>query len=301
MRQRRPKPDSGNQQARRNQHADPRAIRVVERQIGSKAIDMVDDPYSDRLRCDHPEVVDESRFAEELREAAEQFGRKRVVTFVDQSMREGLQEEGFEVEGVIPGFYRGESDCVVMGWATESARMECGDPEGVALTRKVLKAKAGTPGIHAAVETEQATPGEAEEIAALLGETFREYPTPSSDPAYVAKQISEGLPFRVVREDNQVVACASADVLRDAQTAELTDCATRPEHRGRGLMQRILNDLMDDLRQEEFPTAFTLARASIPGINVAFQRLGFQYRGQMARSCRIGQGLEDMNIWSRWL
>jgi hypothetical protein len=44
-----------------------------------------------------------------------------------------------------------------------------------------------------------------------------------------------------------------------------------------------------------------LARARIPGINLAFQRLGFALRGCMPQSCRIGEGLEDMHVWSRAL
>lgn len=109
------------------------------------------------------------------------------------------------------------------------------------------------------------------------------------------------MPFRLVRDEGAVVACGSADLVPLARTAELTDCATRPSHRGKGLMQAILMDLMDDLRALHYPTAFTLARASVPGINIAFQRLGFKYRGRMNRSCRIGSGIEDMNIWNRWL
>ena len=54
-----------------------------------------------------------------------------------------------------------------------------------------------------------------------------------------------------------------------------------------------------DLRALGYPTAFTLARAAIPGVNLAFQRLDFQLRGTMPQSCRIGEGIEDMNIWSR--
>jgi putative beta-lysine N-acetyltransferase len=261
----------------------------------------VNDPYSDRVRCDHPPDLDEGRLAEELRGAADDFGRHRVVTFVDESLRSGLEDEGFEVEGVMPGFYRGESDCVVMGWATNESRIQPADPEGAQLTDRVLKDKEGTPGLHAVVQTDEATLDDAADIAEILGETFDAYPTPSGDPEYVTRQIEEGTPFRLVRENGDIVACASADLVRMAQTAELTDCATRPSHRGKGLMQAILTDLMDDLRVAEYPTAFTLARASVPGINVAFQRLGFKYRGRMTRSCRIGTGMEDMNIWSRWL
>ena len=275
--------------------------RRIALRVDGVAVEVVDDPYSDRVRCDHPGAHDEARLAEALVEAARGLGRERIVTFVDASMRRGLQGEGFEVEGVMPGFYRGERDCAVMGWAADAERMASADAAGAALTDRVLEAKAGTPGLHAVVETEQATVADAPGIAQILGETFAAYPTPSDDPAYVARQIADGTPFRIVRDDGEVVACASADLIREARTAELTDCATRPSHRGRGLMQAILGDLMDDLRRADYPTAFTMARAAVPGMNVAFQRLGFAYRGRMARSCLIGSGLEDMNIWSRWL
>jgi hypothetical protein len=66
-------------------------------------------------------------------------------------------------------------------------------------------------------------------------------------------------------------------------------------------MQAILLDLMDDLRELKYPTAFTLARARIPGVNLAFHRLGFELCGTMSQSCRIGEGIEDMNVWSRSL
>src|SRR5690606_19040109 len=110
------------------------------------------------------------------------------------------------------------------------------------------------------------------------------YPTPSGDPDYLAEAIEDGIPFRIAEHHGEPVACASADLIRSARTAELTDCATRPEHRGRGLMQFILDDLLADLRALGYPTAFTLARAAIPGVNLAFQRLDFQLRGTMPQS-----------------
>jgi putative beta-lysine N-acetyltransferase len=165
----------------------------------------------------------------------------------------------------------------------------------------VLEAKGDPMPPPEGIETRRATLADAPALAELLGETFEHYPTPSNDPEYVAQQLRDGTPFRVVEDGEQIVACASADLLRDARTAELTDCATRPQARGQGLMRRLLADLMDDLRDLGYPTAFTLARARIPGVNVAFSRLGFELRGTMLQSCRIGDGLEDMNVWSRAL
>jgi putative beta-lysine N-acetyltransferase len=175
----------------------------------------------------------------------------------------------------------------------------------VAAVDAIVQAKRGAAGAvcwaAAGVVTERAVAEDAAVIAELIGGTFDHYPTPSDDPAYIAQAIERGVPFRMVRDGGDVVACACADLVVEARTAELTDCATRPDARGRGYLQAILADLMGDLEALDYPTAFTLARATVPGVNIAFMRLGFALRGRMSQSCRIGTGLEDMNVWSRAL
>lgn len=284
-----------------SKHVDPDAIRRVEVDTAAAHGEFVDDSYSDRLRCDHPDVRDAEAFGRFLKDKAAALGRERVVTLVDSETSKVLEEQGFANEGQMPGFYGGESDCAVMGWSADNSRMQLASPDGDALTDEILEKKRRETSLHVATPTEPATFDDAAELADLLGKTFAEYPTPSSDPAYVASELERGTPFRVIRENGEIAACASADLVTDARTAELTDCATRAASRGNGYMQSILRDLMGDLRERDYPTAFTLARATIPGVNIAFQRLGFKFRGRMPQSCRIGDGLEDMNIWSRWL
>lgn len=280
--------------------AEPDAPRVVHLKLGeAQRVRAIEDVYSDRLRCDHPRTTDGEALGAALIGAAEVLDRGRVMVLANESLADGLGDAGLRVEATMPGFYAGEADCVVMGYSVDVARDELANPLEV---ERVLALVGGaarpdrTP-----VATVRALPEDAPAIAALLGETFTEYPTPSHDPDYVAAQIREGTPFRMVHDGGTLVACASADLVLDARTAELTDCATRPAARGRGLMQSILNDLMDDLRDLDYPTAFTLARARIPGVNLAFERLGFELRGTMHQSCRIGDGIEDMNVWSRHL
>lgn len=286
---------------RMSNHVDPDAIRKVEIDNDAASVELVDDSYSDRIRCDHPDVRDAEEFGRFLKDKADSLGRDRVVTFVDSETGKALEEQGFAHEGEMPGFYRGESDCAVMGWSAADDRMRLASPSRAARTDEILEQKRHETKLHVATPTERATLDDADELAELLGETFAEYPTPSSDPAYLASELEQGTPFRVIREDGEIAACASADLVTDARTAELTDCATRTQSRGNGYMQSILRDLMGDLRERDYPTAFTLARAAVPGVNIAFQRLGFEFRGRMPQSCRIGDGLEDMNIWSRWL
>ncbi len=260
-----------------------------------------DDDYSDRLRCDHPGPVDGTVLAEALLEEAEARGRGRLMVLAGHQAASGLAAGGLEAEAVIPGFYKGERDCVVLAGWPDPERRGLADPEAVASVHAIVAQTDPTPRPRPPVETRRAELADAEAIAELMAATFDTYPTPSGHPDYVARQLADGQPFRLVEADGALVACASADLVRSARTAELTDCATDPAHRGRGLMQAILSDLMDDLRALDYPTAFTLARATIPGVNLAFHRLGFTLDGTMAQSVRIGGGIEDMNVWSRRL
>ncbi len=261
-----------------------------------------DDAYSDRVRCDHPPPCSATALATGLEQAARERGRGRIVLLAPVAMRAELVRAGMALEATMPGFYAGEQDCDVFGKAIDPSRARLALPAEVAEVDALIAERAEqTAKPRPAPESERATVEDAAAIAELVTATFAHYPTPTGVPAYVAELIDEGTPFRIVRRDGCVVACASADLVRSARTAELTDCATRPSERGRGLMQGILSGLMADLRQMGYPTAFTLARAAVAGVNLAFWRLGFVWRGQMAASCRIGGGIEDMNVWSRRL
>jgi len=263
---------------------------------------VLDDHYSDRIRCDHPpEEMNGAELGRALLRAADDRGRGRVVVFSAPEVASELELVGFRTEARMPGFYRGDVDCIVSGAYPEGARAELARPDEVDEVLALCDAQRPSPPVRSEVVTRRAAAADVDELAALLAETFRQYPTPSGDPAYLVGAIEDGVPFRFVEVGGEIVACASADLVRSARTAELTDCATLPEHRGNGFMQAILLDLMDDLRELGYPSAFTLARARIPGVNLAFQRLGFSLRGTMTQSCRIGEGIEDMNVWSRRL
>lgn len=267
--------------------------------VAGARVTVRDDAYSDRIRCDHPETTDALALGQALMHAAAERNRGRVVVLARRALLEGLEAAGLRLEATMPGFYCGTDDCVVLGAAIDPARAQPSDCREV---DQLIRQRACTePRPRPRVPTYRATEADAPELASLMAMTFEHYPTPSAMPDYLAKQIAGGTPFRFVRLNGQVVACASADLVAEAKTAELTDCATRPELRGGGFMQSILADLIDDLRAMGYPTAFTLARACVPGINLAFQRLGFDYRGRMIQSCRIGSGIEDMNVWSRRL
>jgi putative beta-lysine N-acetyltransferase len=264
---------------------------------GDEVVVVRDDAYSDRIRCDHPAVQDGEDLGQALLSAAKERDRGRVVVLCERALTAGLERAGFWLEAVIPGFYSGAESCLVLG-ASPAGRPPLANPQRVGEVDELIDAHA--PWVEPPpTPTERAGQQDSAAIAALIAECVTYYPTPSGHPGFIEAHLATGAPFRVVRDEGRVVACACADLVPFAAAAELTDCFTAPSHRRRGLMRALLSDLMGDLAGLDYRTAYTLCRATSPGINLAFKGLAFDYCGRMSRSCRIGEGLEDMNIWSR--
>ena len=99
--------------------------------IAGDHIRALNDAYSDRLRCDHPDAVDGQALGEALLETARELDRGRVVVLANEQLANGLEAGGLALEARIPGFYRGESDCVVMGAALNGERLGLGQPQQV--------------------------------------------------------------------------------------------------------------------------------------------------------------------------
>lgn len=289
--------------------------------LGNNIITVIDDEHSDRVRCDHPNTSQGKGIAFFLSGAAHCLNRTKVLTMVEESLADELIEQGFTLAGTMPWFYKGKKGCSVLTYNLVEARKIKAHPKEFSKVEAIIDK---TPSVKEDIITERyeylndediddsmeadvdvktilAMPEDARRIAALIDKTFFDYPTPSHDPKYVRAQIESGVPFRYVEDNGKIVACASADLVPDALTAELTDCATDPDFRKKGLMMKILTDLMWDLEQRDYHSAFTYSRARVPGINILFKKLGFKYCGSIHQSCRIGDGLEDMNIWIRQL
>lgn len=132
----------------------------------------------------------------------------------------------------------------------------------------------------------------------LYRRVFKTYPSPLTYKEYLLSNLHREAIFRVIRNDvGNVVAAASADLDPGRLSAELTDCATHPDDRGKGLMSILLAALEADLRQLNYVCAYTLARAPSYGMNAAFYSLGYEFNGRMINNCDIYGDFEDMNLW----
>jgi putative beta-lysine N-acetyltransferase len=268
------------------------------------AIELLYDPYNRRLKffdMTPQDVAVSPRIAScVLADTVAQLYSKLIV--YSRADLRGWEALGFKREAEIWGFF-GNGDNAEL-WVKYPAQARAHDAE-LATNDQVLelaKSKPHTePLLPAGFTCAPARIEEAAEIADMMRKTFPDYPTPIT-PEYVAKNMRERVfHFRIVRNgDGSLVASASAEMHHTRKSAELTDCATRPDHRGKGLMSAILRNLERDLAAEFGITdVYTIARANQAGMNCSFAKLGYTYTGRLVNNCRMPEGYESMNVWCR--
>lgn len=246
---------------------------------------------------EHPrEVIETSLLAD-----AERQGLTKAIVYARPGSSSAWERECFRQEGTISGFFADGSDAAIQSRFLDPDRAHSAEhPEHERIVRIALDCEQKEASLPPGLLCEIATPADADGIAELMGETFSDYPDPIS-PEWVVESIEErSRQFRIVRNDRgRVIASASAEIDHRRRSAELTDCATAPEARGRGVMRAILAELENDMLAEGIRDLYTLARSDELPMNCAFAKMGWSYGGRLVNNCRMPNGWESMNIWCR--
>jgi putative beta-lysine N-acetyltransferase len=138
-------------------------------------------------------------------------------------------------------------------------------------------------------------------MASLYRKTLETYPFPIHDPGYLARTMADNVVYFGVFGAGELVALSSAEKDAGASAAEMTDFATLPEYRGKGLSSCLLKQTEEAMKAEGIKTAYTIARAESYGMNIVFARCGYEYRGRLVNNTDIAGDIESMNIWYRRL
>jgi len=138
-------------------------------------------------------------------------------------------------------------------------------------------------------------------LARFLKAAFPDYPTPIA-PEHQAMLIESGSShFEIVEDaDGNTVSVISAEVDQGNGNAEVSDCATLPDHQGRGLMRFLIHRVEEQVaRTRGIVDFYTLARAVNHGVNRSFARCGYHYTGRLINNCRMPTGWETMNAFCK--
>ena len=209
---------------------------------------------------------------------------------------------GYLREGIILGYFADGTDAWIWSaFASDGRDLAPRDERHDRIVDLAADKLTVAPAAPAGFSCRRAGPDDAEELSQLLREVFPDYPTPT-DPTTVRRRISGGgSVYRLMHDrDGRLAAAASAEIDHRRRSAELTDCATRPAHRGAGLMAWLLHLLEHDLERDLGITdLYTIARAEEVGMNCVFSKLGWVYTGRLVNNCRMPGGWESMNLWCR--
>lgn len=262
------------------------------------------DPYNRRLKFFELTPADvgvNNAIAEALRDFDGGKLYSKIIVYARPG-QEGFQEAGLSREAVIWGFFEnGDNAELWTRYPQQPRSRDARQAEGDKVAALAVNKQVAEPVLPAGYTCAPASESDAGDIAKLLDATFKDYPTPISTNVVATAIRDRTSHFRLVRNlEGELVACASAEIHHTRKSAELTDCATRPDQRGKGLMSRILRALEEDLAGEFGITdVYTIARAYEPGMNCSFAKLGYRYTGRLVNNCRMPDGFESMNVWCR--
>jgi len=249
-------------------------------------------------RDDFPQILD---FINGL---ALQHGYSKVFAKVPAYAREQFAREGYRLEAAIPGLYNGRNDGLFMARYYHPDRLIDHSADRVREVLEAARDKA-TPVAETEngedLECRLATPSDCAQMAELYREVFASYPFPIHDPGYLAGTMAGNVIYAGIWEQGRLLALASAEVDREGANAEMTDFATHPDCRGRGLATRLLQDLERLMSESGIRTCYTIARATSFGMNITFAKNGYEYGGTLVKNTQISGGLESMNVWYKRL
>ncbi len=217
---------------------------------------------------------------------------------------QGFLAHGYMLEGIILHYFNGENAYVVSRFLSRDRITSPTLLEESALIQELMhQPRKNRPldlpeGYTLTLATEDDIPG----LVILYSHVFESYPSPLTMPDFLLSTMRRNLVYAVIKDgDGNIVSAASADLDTKHRNAEMTDCATFPSERGKGLMRILLVRLEDELRRRGIRCAYTLARATAPGMNKVFYDLTYEYCGRLINNCDISGGFEDINIWSKRL
>lgn len=257
-------------------------------------------PKNDRIyamkiaRSEVPELLDE------LEELAEEEGYGKLVVKAHGDDADELVARGYEIEATVPDLFAPQVAGVFAGKYLDEERAQPDDPGRIReVLDAALAARNADPDPHPdGFELREAQPADAEPIAEIYRKVFATYPFPIHDPAHLRAEMGLGTRYFTAWDGRSLVAASSMEPGGEG-VVEMTDFATRPSHRGEGLATKLLATMELGAQAAGVRIAYTIARARSFGMNIAFGRRDYRFRGTLINNTQIAGSIESMNVWSK--
>ncbi len=257
-------------------------------------------PFNDRIYVIHLATGDPSRLISKLDQMAIQHRYGKIFAKIPSTYWQDFFSAGYIKEAEIPGFFNGKTDCF---FASKFFKNRQETDENFSKLYSLASTDTTQPVSCCCKKDiyniEVCTSAEAPELSLLYRQVFPSYPFPISEPSYLSQIMKENVTYYCIRMDGCVIAAAAIESDRHGQYAEMTDFATLPEWRGKGLAQSLLRHMGAAVHGSHIKTVYTIARASSYGMNSVFGKCGYAFAGLLINNTQISGSIQSMSVWYR--
>lgn len=249
----------------------------------------------------HPD--DSASIVDTLEQLACSQGYSKVCARVPSWETARFVRAGYHLEAAIPYFYaEGGSCCFMAKYFSQERKTE----RQSLLVREVLVAadaqqRFAATRLQDCLALRLALVDDAEQMADLYRAVFADPPSPLHDPAQIRAAMRGSALFFGIWEGESMVAASCANIDTASASAELTDFATRPGHRGQGLAQHLVQQTEGHLLPMGIRSLFALTGAYSFGMNLTLARNGYQFGGTLTNDNNSYGQLESVNLWHKAL
>ena len=258
-------------------------------------------PYNDRIYLMRPPPLEKTtvEFPQQLLESAKRKGYSKIFAKVPEDAAADFLRAGFATEAEIPGFFSGRRAALFMASYLKNSREQEDDLAVLKDILHIAEDKRGTavPPPDARFILRPCTRQDVPVMAEIYRRTFASYPFPIYEEDYLLETMRSHVAYFGAEVDGALVALASAEMDREAANVEMTDFATLPEQAGNNLALHLLRLMEQAMQEEKIRTAYTIARAASPAMNITFARAGYCFAGRLKNNTNISGRIESMNVW----
>ncbi len=243
---------------------------------------------------DYPAII------KQIETLAGKYGYSKIFAKVPDEYSTGFYDAGFACEARVPLFFNGREDAFFMAKYFDAARSV---PSNAPKIKEVIERAVQTSpieaptGLDAGFICRSLTPDDTGKLAELYRHVFESYPFPIYDPCFLAEGMAGETVFFGVFYEGKLVAASSSEMDVQSQNAEMTDFATHPDFRARGLASYLLYEMHMEMKKRGIKTAYTIARSVSYGMNITFAKHGYVLAGTLINNTNISGSLESMNVW----
>lgn len=262
-------------------------------------------PLSNRIYLMKLKNADPKSLIPAMEKLAQSNNYTKIFAKIPVSESDVFLDSGYQQEAEVPGFYQGQKAALFLGRYLDPDRQKEGvllDIENIIdVAQKKDKRPPRPETLLSGAVLRWCVPNDAKKISDLYREVFPSYPFPIDNPDYITETMLHHIVYFGIEMNQQLIALSSAEMDSVSNNVEMTDFATSPNYRGNNFSGLLLAAMEKDMRSRGIQTAYTIARAISPGMNITFAKAGYIYGGRLINNTNISGRIESMNVWHKSL